>query len=252
MNFYYQDTISDFLRKSTDEIIGTITRFNEFDSTFLQNKSWEQQIPILKNALSDFDGGIFFEFSIPRMGKRVDTLIVIENVVFVIEFKVGESNFLNHHIEQVWDYALDLKNFHETSHNAVLVPVLIATEAKKSFTEIVLTSHNDNLPFPVKIGSDELKEVIQNALNFFSDEPNINVFDYINGGYMPTPTIIEAAVSLYTSHSVENITRSDADAKNLTVTTKKYPQLSKRQKTKTGKLFVLLPAFRVQEKRLLA
>jgi DUF2075 family protein len=236
MNYYYRNTISDFLQRSTDEIIGLLTRSNEFDATFLQNKSWEQQIPILKSALQGYEGEIFFEFSIPRMGKRVDTLIVIKNVVFVVEFKVGESHFLNHNVEQVWDYALDLKNFHETSHNVVLVPVLIATEAKKSFTKIVLTSHNDNLTLPVKIGSNELKDIIKNALLFFSDEPQINVTDYINGGYMPTPTIIEAAVSLYTTHSVKNITRSDAGAKNLTATTKKIAEIIETAKNSSKKI----------------
>ena len=236
MNYYYRNTISDFLQRSTNEIIGAITRSNKFDVTFLQNKSWEQQIPILKNALQGFEGEIFFEFSIPRMGKRVDTLVIIKNAVFVIEFKVGESHFLNHNIEQVWDYALDLKNFHKTSHNVVLVPVLIATEAKKSYTQISLTSHNDNLTLPVKICSNELNGVIQNALLFFSDEPKINVTEYVSGGYMPTPTIIEAAVSLYTTHSVENITRSDADAKNLTVTTRKISEIIETAKIEKKKI----------------
>ncbi len=89
------------MQKSTDEIIGAITRSNEFDSSFLQNKSWEQQIPILKIALQGYDGEVFFEVSIPRMGKRVDTLVIIKNVVFVLEFKVGEYHFFNENIEQV-------------------------------------------------------------------------------------------------------------------------------------------------------
>lgn len=225
MNFYYRNSIRNFLKASINEIIGSMTRSNEFDATFLQNKSWELQIPILKQALEDFDGEVFFEFSIPRMGKRVDTLVIIENVVFVIEFKVGEKHFLNHDVEQVWDYALDLKNFHKTSHSVVLVPVLIATEGKNSFSEIQLTSHNDNLTLPVKIGSEGLFEVMQYALDFFSNEEQINIPEYVNGGYMPTPTIIEAAVSLYTTHSVKNITRSDADAKNLTTTTSKISEI---------------------------
>ncbi len=236
MNYYYRNTISDFSQRSIDEIIGSITRSNEFDSTFLQNKSWEQQIPILKNALQGIDGEIFFELSIPRMGKRVDTLVVTKKVVFVIEFKVGESHFYHHDIEQVWDYALDLKNFHKTSHNVVLVPVLIATESKNSYSEIILTSHNDNLALPVKIGSNSLRELINEALLFFSDEPQINVNEYLSGGYMPTPTIIEAAVSLYTTHSVENITRSDADAKNLTVTTKKISKIIEIAKSNKEKI----------------
>jgi len=236
MNYYYRNTIINFLKASVNEIIGSMTRFNEFDATFLQNKSWELQIPVLKKALNGFDGEVLFEFSIPRMGKRVDTLIIIKNVVFVIEFKVGEKHFLNQNIEQVWDYALDLKNFHKTSHNVVLVPVLIATEAKKNFTEIQLTSHNDNLTLPVKIGSEGLFEVIQKALDFFSDEQQINIPEYLKGGYMPTPTIIEAAVSLYTTHSVKNITRSDADAKNLTKTTSKISEIIEKARCNNSKI----------------
>ena len=236
MNFYYQDKISDFLRKSTNEIIGSITCANEFDATFLQNKSWEQQIPILKNALQGFEGELFFELSIPRMGKRIDTLIIIKNIVFVVEFKVRERLFLNNDIEQVWDYALDLKNFHKTSHNVVLVPVLIATDAKNSYTQISLTSHNDNLTLPIKIGSNSLKEVINSALLFFSDEPLIDVSEYISGGYMPTPTIIEAAVSLYNNHSVKNITRNDAGAKNLTLTTNKLSEIIEKSQNESKKI----------------
>lgn len=236
MNFFYRNNISDFQKSSIDEIIGAMSRSNEFDLTLLQNKSWEQQIPILKNSLKGFEGEIFFEFSIPRMGKRVDTVLIIKNVVFVIEFKIGEKHFLSHDIEQVWDYALDLKNFHKTSHNVVLIPVLCASEAKYSYTEIQLTPHGDNLTFPVKIGSNELKDVLRGAVDFFSDEPQIVVSDYVSGGYMPTPTIIEAAVSLYTTHSVKNITRSDADAKNLTITTNTISSIIKQAQKRNKKM----------------
>jgi len=85
MNYYYRNTISDFLLQSTDEIIGTITRSNEYDVVFQQNKSWEQQIPVLKNALSVFDGEIFFEFSIPRMGNtrflRTNPIIPVGDIL---------------------------------------------------------------------------------------------------------------------------------------------------------------------------
>src|SRR5688572_5545146 len=120
LNYYYKDTIKGFLDKSTQEIIGIIILSNQFDSTLSQNKAWEEQVRILRAALNNFQGTIFFEFSIPRMGKRIDTIVIINGVVFVIEFKVGESKFLYSHIDQVWDYALDLKNFHEPSHNAIL------------------------------------------------------------------------------------------------------------------------------------
>lgn len=219
LNYYFKDTIESFLQKGTEEVIGAISLANQFDSTQLQNKSWEIQIPILKNALVGYRGAIFFEFSIPRMGKRVDSLFIIDNVVFVIEFKVGNDKFLQHQIEQVWDYALDLKNFHEPSHAAALVPILVATEAKKSFIEIETTSHSDRLLLPIRASKDGLKEVIKNSILFFQNGLRIDSEVYSKGKYSPTPTIIEAAVSLYNTHRVDEITRSDAGAKNLTKTT---------------------------------
>jgi len=219
-----------------EEIIGRITLENQFDSTRTQNKSWEQQIHIIKGALQDYQGTVFFEFSIPRMGKRVDAIVVIDNVVFVIEFKVGEDKFHNHHVEQVWDYALDLKNFHKTSHNAVLVPVLIATEAVNSLIETKTTSHNDKLLLPIKIGKKDLSQTIKLALQFFAqDSDKIDEQAYAKGNYSPTPTIIEAAISLYNNHSVEQITRSDADAINLTSTTSAISQIITRSKENSRK-----------------
>ncbi|MEI6852946.1 MAG: DNA/RNA helicase domain-containing protein [Bacteroidota bacterium] len=218
LNYYYKDTIESFQLKNSDEIIGSITLANQFDSTFNQNKSWEQQIPILKNALKGYKGTILFEFSIPRMGKRVDCLVIIENIVFVIEFKVGEKEYLNYNIDQVWDYALDLKNFHKPSHKAVLAPILVATDAKDSIIEITTTSHDDNLIKPILSNKMDLGIAINSTLTFFSETLNIEGEEYAKGVYSPTPTIIEAAVSLYNSHSVEEITRSDAGAKNLRVT----------------------------------
>lgn len=219
LNFYYKDSIETFLRKSPEEIIGSMTFSNQFDSTSFQNKAWKEQIYILKSALFGYCGTIFFEFSIPRMGKRVDAIAIIENVIFVIEFKVGESKFLSYQIEQVWDYALDLKNFHKPSHNAVIAPILVATEAKHSYLQIITTSHNDNLILPIRSNKDDLGFSISETLKFFKETEIINGEIFEKGSYSPTPTIIEAAISLYNNHSVEDITRSDAEAKNLTQTT---------------------------------
>ena len=178
LNYYFKDTIESFQLKSNEEIIGLITISNQFDSTITQNKSWEQQILILKDALEGYNGTIFFEFSIPRMGKRIDSLIIIDNVVFILEFKVGENKFFLSHIEQVWDYALDLKNFHKPSHHIVLAPILVATDVNKSFLEIITTSHNDNLILPIKTNKKDLKLAIKNILLFFKDEQKINGDEY--------------------------------------------------------------------------
>lgn len=219
LNYFYSDSISEFLNKSTETIIGEISVNGRLEYKQTQLLAWEYQIDILKNTLKDFSGNLYFEFSIPRMGKRVDCLLIIKNIVFVIEFKVGEKEFINQNIEQVWDYALDLKNFHKPSHELILVPILIATDAENSFIEISTTSHNDNLINPIKTNQQDLKKTLNTVINFFEDENSIDPTDYVTGSYSPTPTIIEAATKLYNNHNVEEITRSDADAINLKATT---------------------------------
>ena len=219
LNYYFGDTIDNFFRKNTEEIIGSITLSNQFDSNANQNKSWKQQIEILKKSLVGLNGMIYFEFSIPRMGKRVDCILIIQNIVFVIEFKVGEKEYLNANYDQVWDYALDLKNFHKPSHSAILVPILLATEAKDLAIQIIETSHEDQLIKPLKANKINLAEVIKHCLTNLATGSYIDCYEYIKGSYSPTPTIIEAAVSMYKNHSVDEITKRDADAKNLTDTT---------------------------------
>lgn len=219
LNYYYSDKISDFLQKLPETIIGEISVNGRLGHINTELYAWEFQIKILKEILKNYEGHLFFEFSIPRMGKRVDCLLIIKNIVFVIEFKVGEKEFINQNIEQVWDYALDLKNFHKPSHELLLVPILVATNSKSIPFEIITSSHNDNLVNPLKTNSDNLGNTINEVLNFFQGEENINSSNYVSGSYSPTPTIIEAAISLYNKHNVEEITRSDADATNLKVTT---------------------------------
>ncbi len=219
LRYNFKDSISSFLLKTSNEIIGEITKNSQFDVTRNQNKSWKDQIPILKKALYGKDGTIFFEFSIPRMGKRVDVIAIVDNAVFVIEFKVGEKNFFNCYIDQVWDYALDLKNFHEPSHKVLLVPVLVSTESANSTMDIPMKVHNDNLLIPILVNSYDLRKAIDSVLSFFHENFLIDGDAFATGSYHPTPTIVEAAVSLYKNHSVEEITRSDAGAKNLSKTT---------------------------------
>jgi DUF2075 family protein len=227
LNYYFGDTIDNFFRKNTEEIIGSITLSNQFDSNMNQNKSWERQIEILKKSLVGLSGLIYFEFSIPRMGKRVDCILIIRNIVFVVEFKVGEKEYLSANYDQVWDYALDLKNFHKPSHNAVLVPILMATEAKDAAIQIIETSHDDQLIKPLKANKINFGDVIRHCLQNLADDLDIDGDEFINGSYSPTPTIIEAAVSMYKNHSVDEITRRDADAKNLTDTTKSVSEIIK-------------------------
>lgn len=215
--FYYSDTITNFLNTNSQEIIGHLTANSEFAVETTQRDAWLAQISILKPLITEFSGTIYFEYNIPRMGGRIDVVLIIKNVIFVVEFKVGEKEFNQSAIDQVWDYALDLKNFHETSHKHLIAPILIATEAKKSYAVIEEMPHNDNLLYPIKTNIENLSNILHHVLDFAEGE-EINPSQWSIGRYSPTPTIIEAAMSMYSEHGVQDIYRSDAAATNLTET----------------------------------
>jgi len=211
---YYSDTISQFLLTSPHEILGKLAEANKFSSEPSQNDSWLKEISILKDVLPHHHGSIYFEYAIPRMGKRIDVLLLIGPAIFVLEFKVGEKEYASYAIDQVMDYALDLKNFHETSHEQFIAPILIATKAKINTLSITATPQNDKILFPIRCNVDLLRDALSGVLNFV-DGGVINAREWEAGRYCPTPTIIEAAMALYAGHSVEEISRSDASATNL-------------------------------------
>lgn len=214
---YYSSTIEDFLVDHTNKILGELTRHHSHALEDLQKNAWIDQIQILKQNLSIYPSGhIFFEFSIPRMGKRVDNIVIIDDIIFIIEFKVGSSSYVTADIEQVLDYALDLKNFHEGSHHEKLFPLLISTEAKEvKNTFEVLQNH---LYKPILTNTQNLPNIIQKCL-MYGERQDLCPITWQNSMYKPTPTIIQAAQALYKGHNVKEISRSDAGAVNLSVTT---------------------------------
>ena len=129
---YYSNTIKEFLTDTETNILGELT-INHSNRSLedLQINAWRKQIQVLKNQLKTFKGKIYFEFAIPRMGKRVDNIVIINDIAFIIEFKVGDGGYEKYAIEQVIDYTIDLKNFHEGGHHIKLIPVLVATNAKE-------------------------------------------------------------------------------------------------------------------------
>jgi len=232
---YYDDSISNFLTTSMEEIIGKIALKNEFSLEQTQKDAWLAEIIILKKVLPTYKGSIYFEYTIPRMGQRIDVLLLIEAVIFILEFKIGEKEYQSYAIDQVWDYALDLKNFHETSHNKLIAPILIATNAKNIDSIAATTPLNDQLLIPIKSNSESLGSVIKTVLDFFNDGEAIDSKTWEEGRYCPTPTIIEAAMALYNNHSVKDISRSDASAINLSQTSEAVSKIIRLSKEKSEK-----------------
>jgi hypothetical protein len=214
---YYSDSITAFLAASPTEILGTLVTNSGFAIELTERSAWLEEIRILKAILVNVPGQIYFEYSIPRMGRRIDVVLLIGSVLFVLEFKVGEREFTSYALNQAYDYALDLKNFHETSRELFIAPIVVATNASASAAPITTSVHNDKVLTPIRSNVELLPEILRRVLEYAAAEA-IDVTQWETGRYSPTPTIIEAAMALYNNHSVTDISRSDAAAINLTVT----------------------------------
>ena len=232
--FWYGAAIADFLASDADDILGKLSRHAGDGHFSDQRDAWLAQIDLLKVQLTGLEGWVFFEFNIPRMGRRVDVILVLGSVIFALEFKVGDSSYDRAAIEQVWDYALDLKNFHEASHNVDIVPILIATDAKSIPAKFEADA--DHVYRPVLTNADSFRETLESGLSFAKGSV-LDAQAWARASYRPTPTIIEAARSLYAQHSVEAIARFDAGAQNLHTTTKRIEELVDEARS-TGQKFI--------------
>ncbi|HXT01440.1 MAG TPA: DUF2075 domain-containing protein [Elusimicrobiota bacterium] len=236
---YYSDPIDSFVRTGENEIIGRLALSSGSADEPTQKDAWLEQIRILKRILAPHQGSIYFEYSIPRMGRRIDVLLLIGPVIFILEFKVGEDEYPAYAIDQVWDYALDLKNFHDASHNQFIAPILISTKAPPHHQTIVATPQNDKLLLPIRTNVESLSTVINDVLTF-ADGAHIDRSQWDMGRYCPTPTIIEAAMALYAGHSVTDISRSDAGAINLTQTSDAISRIISDSKKRSRKSICFL------------
>lgn len=233
----YSASISAFLDEDPQRILGILADHYSFGLETTQRDAWREEIEILKKILIPYRnlGSVYFEYSIPRLGKYIDVLAVIGSVIFVLEFKVGEAEYKSHAIDQVYDYALDLKNFHETSHEQLIVPILIATDADILETKIELTPQNDLIIAPLLCNQENLGMAIDSALHQ-SNNPPIDCSMWERGRYCPTPTIIEAATALYRGHSVQEISRSDAGAINLSKTSETVSEIIRTARAHSQKV----------------
>ena len=165
MNSYYQNTIEQFLEANEDEILRYLTYAGSNEPAQVQ--AWEEEIRLLKDVLSEWRNSpsqIIFEYTIPRLNKRVDVVLLLHNIVFCIEFKVGKKDYIQQDVEQVLDYALDLKNFHKESANLTIVPILVATESKDSTDVLTSSIYHDQIYNPILSNSNSLLQIIKNVI----------------------------------------------------------------------------------------
>ncbi len=232
---WWSDSIATLLASSPLPIIGALTQASGFDVSHPQVLAWKAEIALLQGALARHHGRMYLEFVVPRMGTRIDALVIIGPVLFVIEFKVGTKHFVAPDVEQVVDYALDLHHFHEGSHKVFIAPILVATDAPEDQCAVATHVTDDKLLAPSKTNAALLEDTLARLLAL-ANAPPIDVDAWENSAYKPTPTIIEATLALYREHSVAEITRSDAGAQNLAVTAQTLARIIEGAKDRSEKV----------------
>lgn len=237
-SYYTVQSTAHFIAEPATEVLGTLTGNSGFDITQEQRDAWEEQIEVLQGALHGLEGAITLEYVVPRIGSRVDAVVIVGAALIVIEFKVFSRSYDRAAIEQVWDYALDLKNFHEASHHTAIFPVLVATDATwsdSSFSE----PFSDQVHPPARCNSAGLRALLLDAVGRASGAA-IDSQQWAASPYRPTPTIIEAARALYRSHSVESVARNDAGAKNLVTTSAYVERIADQAQAATEKSIIFV------------
>ena len=159
---WYVNEITGFLAASADQVLGELARGSHFPVDLTQRDAWLQEIAVLRDALAGFDGWLFLEFEVPRLGSRVDAVVVTSSAVIPIEFKTGSDDFPRADYDQAWDYGLDLKNFHAASHLASIFPVLCATDAPDG-DRIWEAPHSDGVRPPRRCTPSGLRAAIESA-----------------------------------------------------------------------------------------
>ena len=209
----YENSFEAFLRDTELSIFGSLCDNYHGEARTTTLEAWKAEIFIMRETLFQLDnkdGRIIFEYDIPRLGKRIDVVLLYNGIIFCLEFKVGETRILEADVDQVLDYALDLNYFHKCSQEKVIVPILVATDYGNSSSIIQKSGYDDNVVNPLVTGKTGLYDLIAAVLDRFPDETPVDR-NWIKSPYAPTPTIIEAARALYENHSVEDITRHEAD-----------------------------------------
>jgi hypothetical protein len=217
VNSFYGARVAEFMSDDPNNVVGVLAtrasleyRGNQPE----QARSWRDQVKLLRRAFSEVKGsgewGLLLEYSLRRLGRRPDAVILAPGVIIVVEFKMSAEKHAAHHVQQVEDYALCIRDFHAYSRGCVIAPIVCAEHAPRvvparpsvieAVASVILTNAHD------------LPEALQLAASLgASNAASVCWRDFDSGAYNPTPTIVDAARAVYAGHSVKEIGRSDAD-----------------------------------------
>ena len=187
----YDSSFREFIGDLETSILGTMCDHYHGIALTTTREAWKAEISIMQETLFQCrvrDGHIIFEYDIPRLGKRIDVVLLLNGIIFCIEFKIGESQKLEADVDQVLDYALDLKNFHKYSQDKVIVPILVPTEYRNIPSKVQPSGYDNRVIDPLVTGKTGLPALITAVLNEYPNEEPVN-HNWIISPYAPTPTM---------------------------------------------------------------
>lgn len=239
----YSNTISKFVAEDPDKILGILNaNDSSYESKFTQRRTWIDEVKLLQNDLIRFEGRIIFEYSIPRLGLRPDVILLINGIIFSLEFKDGATEIISDNERQALNYAISLRCYHEGSQNHVIVPILVATKAEISNGRNEWRKYDDDVYGVIFTNSSNLRECIEHVLSLENAQNNTDILllqEFENGGYLPTPTIIEATTKMYGQHEVEDI-KVNESKENLSITRNYVKEVIAKTKSRGEKAIIFV------------
>jgi hypothetical protein len=223
MSAYYRTTLADYLDTDKAIVLGVITQ-SQTGTTPQQQQAWMAQLEMLESAAKDWTErldaahwGLLFEYRMLRLHRRIDLVLLADDLIFVIEFKIGSDTFLSSDLQQTEDYALDLRDFHDESADRIILPILCCSSAPAVDLELSIQEWVGTV---LKANADTLADVVIKAYRECHNPQaaTIDPATWDAAAYAPVPNIIEAAELLYGAHSVAEIHSALAEQKNLTAT----------------------------------
>ena len=240
---YYESTIEDFVaQKYPAEIVEFLTESDESTDEYelhLQKEAWRNQIKILQKYLKDKKGYIIFEYALSRVNMRIDVVLLMDGVVYSLEFTNNEVEFKPDDINQADGYGYALKNFYEVNRDKYVVPMLIATKAPDSECSDSADLGIDKLFSLFKANTSKMEQYIDLIRSKYGSEVICSEEDFENwvkAPFKPNPTIVQSARSIYMNNQVDEFFKFDAGEENLKITEGTVECIVKEAKEKKKKI----------------
>jgi hypothetical protein len=237
--------LSGFTLVDDAQLLGALT--DAVASTGIQStrtaqiETWKTEITLLKRCAYELiarheaakDWHLILEYELPRRQKRPDAILLTEDVILVIEFKVGATSHDASSRWQVEDYCLNLRDFHGGSPGRSIVPVLCSTVARSATSSPTIS--NSRVATIRLANADDLYGVLLSAYSAEHDSnaPPIDPDTWVDAPYRPTLSVIEAAERLYENHDVREISHSYAS--NLDATTDLLAEVIREARAQNGR-----------------